>query len=270
MGTKIKYSHFNFRGGSIQPTCQLLLTLRFYACGCMQRAVADFAGVSTSSACRIIRRVSEAIASLRPQYIHMYESNEEMEASAEAMYQIARFPRVIGAIDCTLIKIGSPGGEDAEIYRTRKQFFGINVQTVSDRDLYIRDIVARWPGSTHDQTIFNNSTLKQRFEEGHFGKYMLVGDSGYQLKPYLMTKMQNVHTPAENLFNESIIRTRNVVERQYGVWKRRFPVLQLEMHLKIESVLTVIIATAVLHNIALQANEEIPIEWIAAEDENNR
>jgi hypothetical protein len=35
----------------------------------------------------------------------MYENVEEMNRSAEKMYQIARFPRVIGAIDCTLIKI---------------------------------------------------------------------------------------------------------------------------------------------------------------------
>lgn len=235
----------------------------------MQRAVADFAGISTPSACRIIRRVSEAIASLCPEYIRMCENNEEMERSAEKMYQLARFPRVIGAIDCTLIKIESPGGEDAEIYRTRKQFFGINVQTVSDSDLYIRDIVARWPGSTHDQTIFNNSNLKRKFEEGQFGKYMLVGDSGYQLQPYLMTKLQNVQTPAENLYNESIIRTRNVVERQYGVWKRRFPVLQLGMRLKVETVLAVIVATAVLHNIALQENEEIPRDWIVEENEDD-
>ncbi|KAG5897461.1 hypothetical protein JTB14_002722 [Gonioctena quinquepunctata] len=30
------------RGGSIKPMNQVLLTLRFYALGCMQKAVADF------------------------------------------------------------------------------------------------------------------------------------------------------------------------------------------------------------------------------------
>jgi hypothetical protein len=54
--------------------------------------------VSTSSACRIIKTVSEAIASLRPNYVNMYENIEEK------MYQIARVARVIGAINCTLLK----------------------------------------------------------------------------------------------------------------------------------------------------------------------
>jgi hypothetical protein len=85
-----KFYFIYYRGGSIKPVTQLLLALRFYASGSMQRTVSDFTGVSTSSGCRIIKRVSEAIASLRPNYINMYENVEEMNRSAEKMYQIAR------------------------------------------------------------------------------------------------------------------------------------------------------------------------------------
>lgn len=234
----------------------------------MQKAVADFTGVSTSSACRIIKRVSNAIASLNVHYIKMPETNEAMERIAEKFYGIARFPRVIGALDCTLIKIDSPGGEDAEIFRSRKQFFALNVQTVADSDLKIRDIVARWPGSCHDQTIFNNSSLKRKFEENQFGKYLLVADSGYTLKPYLMTKLRETQTVAQNLFNESIVRTRCVVERQYGVWKRRFPVLKLGMRVHLETAFSIIVATAVLHNLAIEEKEEIPEEWFNPDEDN--
>nr|CAH7738343.1 unnamed protein product [Callosobruchus chinensis] len=251
------------RGGSVNAKCQLLLTLRFYATGSMLRSAGDFAGVSIASACRIVRRVSESIAALQTTYIKMPNRNEELEMVAAEFYRIARFPRVIGAIDCTLIRMDKPGGEDSEIYRTRKHFFGINVQTVSDSSLRIRDIVARWPGSTHDETIFNNSNLKRRFEAGYFRNYLLVGDAGYHLRPYLMTKLQNINTPAENLYNESIIRTRNVVERQYGVWKRRFPVLKLGMRLNVNTIMAVIVATAVLHNMAIEENEDIPADWMA-------
>ena len=73
-------------------------------------------GVSKSSASRIIKRVSEPLVTLRPRYIKMYENQAEMQRSAEQFYDLASFPRVIGAIDCTLIRIQSPGGADAEIY----------------------------------------------------------------------------------------------------------------------------------------------------------
>nr|CAI5826902.1 unnamed protein product [Callosobruchus analis] len=82
-----------------------------------------------------------------------------------------------------------------------------------DYELRIRDIVARWSGSAHDDTILNNTHLKQRFEAGHFRNKLFVGDAGYQLLPYLLKKLQNINFTAENLYNESLIRTRNVMER---------------------------------------------------------
>lgn len=52
---------------------------------------------------------------------------------------------------------------------------------------------------------------------------------------------------SENRFNESQIQTRNVIERTFGIWKRRFPVTQ-----------DIIVASAILHNIARERNERIP------------
>jgi hypothetical protein len=141
-----------------------------------------------------------------------------------------------------------------------------------DASLKIRNIVARWPGLTHDQTVFNNSVLKRNFENNMYNPYLLVSDSGYAIKPYLMTKLHEVHTPAENLYNESIIRTRNVIERQYGVWKRRFPILSTGITLSLQRALTVIVATAVLHNIAVEMIDQFPDEWFeynVADDNDN-
>lgn len=73
-----------------------------------------------------------------------------------------------------------------------------------------------------------------------------------------MTPLAEPTTPAENLYNESHIRTRNTVERQYGVWKRRFPVLRLELRVKLELIPTHIVATAVLHNMAIDNNDALP------------
>jgi len=58
-----------------------------------------------------------------------------------------------------------------------------------------------------------------------------------------MIPLQECHTPAENLYNESQIRTRNVVERFFGVWKRRFPVMALGLRVKLMRVFPIITAT---------------------------
>lgn len=90
------------RNHGISSLHQLLLALRFYALGTMLLSVADFVGVSKSSASRIVYDVSSAIARLYDKYIFMQASTED------DFYDIAQFPRVLGAIDCTHIRIQSP------------------------------------------------------------------------------------------------------------------------------------------------------------------
>ena len=91
-----------------------------------------------------------------------------------------------------------------------------------------------------------------------FGDALLVADSGYANTSYMITPLLRVTNRAEGLFNESLIRTRNPVERQYGVWKRQFPVLSLGLRLKLETPQAVVIATAVLHNLALDRDSLPP------------
>ncbi|KAB0799452.1 hypothetical protein PPYR_07332 [Photinus pyralis] len=179
---------------------------------------------------------------------------EECMIIQQGFYRIAAFPRVLLALDCTHVKIQSPGGAQAEQFRNRKGYFSMNIQAACDHNLKFRNIVARWPGATHDSTIFNNSMLKAVFEDG-MGNHLILGDSGYPLIKYLITPLLNPTTPGENRFNEAQIRTRNVIERAFGVWKRRFPVLALGLRLQLPTVQDIIMATAILHNIAIVNNE---------------
>lgn len=81
-----------------------------YDTGCFQSTAADLSGFSTATANRIVHKVNCAIASLRRQYIVFPEGAEEIKKTQLEFYRIARFPRVIGAIDCTHIKFWqSPG-----------------------------------------------------------------------------------------------------------------------------------------------------------------
>lgn len=87
----------------------LLLALRFYAGGGMLITFGDFCGVSKSTASIVVRKVSAAICMLRDQYLKYPQSDEEIDECVKNFYRIARFPRVIAALDCTHIKIQSPG-----------------------------------------------------------------------------------------------------------------------------------------------------------------
>lgn len=134
----------------------------------------------------------------------------------------------------------------------------MNVQTICNANLKILDIVASWPGSTHDTSIFNGSAVKARFENGEMGDSLLVADSGYPVLPYVITPLLDPVGIGEIRFNEAQIRTRNPVERKYGVWKRRFPILSIGMRCNLDLVMAIIVATAVLQNIACDMKEGEP------------
>lgn len=104
---------------------------------------------------------------------------------------------MIGAVDCTHIDILSPGGNDAERFRNRKLRFSMNVQTVASADLVIQNVVARWPGSSHDSTILANSSLVEEMKDSLLQKYHLLGDCGYPCQNYLLTPFTQPNSPEE-------------------------------------------------------------------------
>ncbi|KAK5648020.1 hypothetical protein RI129_002912 [Pyrocoelia pectoralis] len=250
-----------FRNNSVTPIDQLLAVLRFYVSAGHLSTVSDFIGTDVSTASRIVAKVTRAIAKLYPQFVKMPDPNDFIEAQTD-FYRVVSFPRVIGCVDGTNIRIQSPAvavcGEDAEIFRNRKSYFSINTQLTCSADLKFINVVARWPGSTHDSTIFNNCALKAQFERGDYPNSYLLGDCGYPMRNYFLTPLLNPNGRAQQLYNNSLIRTRISIERAIGVWKRRFPIMAYGTRLKLDTILTIIVATTVLHNLAIDMNEPEP------------
>lgn len=220
----------------------------------------DVMNICQQSVSRIVAKVSRVIASKMKDFVKFPSSVEEIHTMKQKFYELAHFPGVIGCIDCTHIKIRSPGGITSEVFRNRKGWFSINVQAVTGPNLEFYDLVARWPGSTHDSFIYNSSAIKQRLNTGVL-KGVILGDSGYAVSNVLLTPFLSPNsTPQEN-YNKSQIKTRNTVERCFGVWKRRFPCLQVGMGIKVDTVVSVICACATLHNIALLVDDLVPLNW---------
>ncbi|XP_068704547.1 putative nuclease HARBI1, partial [Montipora foliosa] len=119
------------------------------------------------------------------------------------------------------------------------------------------NIVAKWPGSTHDSFIFTDSVIGQQLqtqartlEDG-----LLLGDSGFPCRPFLMTPYLNPSSAQQEAFNRAHTKTRVAIEQTFGWWKRRFHLLHSEIRMTPEKACILIGACTTLHNIAILRNE---------------
>ena len=112
------------------------------------------------------------------------------------------------------------------------------------------DVVARWPGSTHDLHIFRTSQRRERLDATHRGMQsgVLIDDSGYAFKPYLVTPYHHSTSEAKERYNEAHKKTRAQIEQAFGWLKRRFHVLHVEIRMAPERVCTIIGRVITIHD----------------------
>ena len=165
------------------------------------------------------------------------------------------FDNCIGALDGTHIPACIPI-VDQEAYRNRKKVITQNVLGVANFDLTFAFGLFGWEGSAHDSRVFDDS--KGRGLPLLPGKYYL-GDAGYALSEHVLTpyrgvryhlKEYDVNGPqnAKELFNLRHSSLRNVIERMYGVLKRRFPILVKMSLYPFEFQSDIVHCTFLLHN----------------------
>ena len=209
--------------------------------------------IVSSCASRTVR----AIAALFQRHVKFPE-RQQLQAVKDGFFAISGIPSVIGAIDCSHIPIQSPGGPQGELYRCRKGFFSLNVQAVCGPDLTFYNVVCRWPGSVHDSRIFKNSSLYAQMQAGIYDGHLL-GDSAYQLISFLLTPVWHPTQQKEFRYNLAHSKTRNPIERTFGVLKRRFRCLAIPMRTNLDTAMATICSAAVLHNIEVKNRNGM--EW---------
>ncbi|KAM7296724.1 putative nuclease HARBI1 [Ixodes scapularis] len=249
---------------------QVIVALQFYATGNFLITAGDYVHVQVSSASRSVRQVTVALTRRARDFIR-WPDVAESAALQEQFFDVAGFPCVVGAVDGTHIRIQGPRVHE-EVYVNRHLYHSINVQVVVDACCRIRNVVARWPGSTHDSRIFTESTLSVKLADGIYDG-LLLGDSGYTCQPWLMTPFLSPSSAAEVRYNTAHTTTRSIVERTIGQLKRRFHCLHAELRMEPSRCCDIIVACCVLHNLAKRypcampgtaIPPEVPVEPMAA------
>ncbi|XP_052084585.1 putative nuclease HARBI1 [Mytilus californianus] len=237
---------------------QVCIALRFYASGSFLQVIGDTMGYDKATVSRAVNDVTNALLDVKDNFIQWPKDINSINRMKCGFHRQMNFPNVLGCIDCTHVKIQGPS-EDEAAFVNRKGYHSVNVQAVCDYEGKFTNISANWPGSTHDSHIFNTSNLCHYLETNNrrLADGLILGDSGYACRPFLMTPYPNPRERHQQRFNRAHSSTRSIIERAFGILKRRFHVLHSEVRMKPEKVCRVFGAYAVLHNIALTRNEPL-------------
>lgn len=241
------------RGGALSPVQKMKVFLRFLADPGFQSGIGEELGIHQSSVSRTITYVLNCVLDKANTWIKFPDTQESAMQAKEAWLKKYRFPTAIGALDCTHIRIQKPAVHGDE-YINRKGVPSLNIQATCDQNYTFTSIEARWPGSVHDSRIWRNSPVRQLMQRTTHT--VLLGDSGYGIQPWLMTPFINPVNDAQKDFNTLLTRERVIIECSFGQLKRRFPILQYTCRVELAKIPKVVVACAVLHNIAKYLGDE--------------
>lgn len=168
------------------------------------------------------------------------------------------FTDCIGALDGTHIDVSLPLDEQPR-YRNRKGHLSQNVLAACNFEMEFTYVLAGWEGSAHDGTVYRDAHYNQGFITP-LGKYWL-GDAGYPntdtiLVPYRGTRYHlkeqrlagKKPENSKELFNLRHASLRNVIERIFGVVKRKYQILRTPSEYSIDTQTRIIISCTALHN----------------------
>ncbi|XP_042299789.1 protein ANTAGONIST OF LIKE HETEROCHROMATIN PROTEIN 1-like [Sceloporus undulatus] len=242
---------------------QIAMAVFYLAHGGSYATVGTFFGVGKSTAYKAIIQVflcMEMVLLRRAVYLGDYR---KIMSGFEAL----GFPQVIGAIDGCHITIKAPAHEGAQ-YINRKQQHSMILQVTCDHNGKYIDLYCGHSGINHDSFVLQESSIYHALKAGLYvpgcptltikGQQvgpLLLGDSGYPIKPFLLIPFKVGHSRREGVYNKRLSRARIVVERSFGRLKSRFQALLKGLDLSVENLPSAIL-TCILHNI-IETNGDV-------------
>jgi DDE superfamily endonuclease len=172
-------------------------------------------------------RAMIAIRSLRDKAVFWPDESERQEI-ANRVRRDHTFPNCVGFIDGTLFPLSKcPSTDDAPDYSGRKFSYSLSVLIINDDSRLIRYYLAGWPGSAHDNRIWNNTAVCQRPEEFFSDRQYILGDSAFENSNIMVSSYKcpkgMVLGKQEERFNTALSKPQMSSEHTIGMLKGCFP-----------------------------------------------
>ena len=121
--------HPTKRNHALPASLQVFIGLRFFGHGSiLDDSGAEPHGVSVPTACRAVKRVAKALCRIQSRVIKWPSTNEEVREKQRRFQAVDGFPRIVGAVDCTHIRLFDVIlGENEFAYVNRKGKEYINI-----------------------------------------------------------------------------------------------------------------------------------------------
>ena len=263
----------------LQPELMLLTALKYLGSegnsGCPLRLKAELGIQGKGTLQRYCDRAIDALLSLEEEVL-FWPSAEERKQISGRIEKKHHFPNCVTIVDGTHLKFAIRPEANGEDYFNRKQHYSLNVLVFCDDRRRIRHLVIGWPGSVHDNRIWNNCAICEHresyFSEDEYG----MGDSAFTSDDHMVgayKKLPNQVLPVtQKWFNDMLSPPRSSVENTIGIWKGRFPFLR-ELRFKIRKnharedmlrIIRYVKASAILHNMVL--SHPVPKSWLDPAD----
>ncbi|XP_052117747.1 protein ALP1-like [Arachis duranensis] len=169
------------------------------------------------------------------------------------------FKGCLGALNGTYIDVTVPKSDKSR-YRTRKSRISTNVLGVCNRNMNFVYVLRGWEGLASNSRVLRDAITRRNGLKIPIGCYYLV-DAGYTNGRGFLSPYRNVryhvnewvegHRAPQNhleLFNKKHSSTRNVIERCFGLLKKRWTILRSPSFYPIRVQSHIIITCCLLQN----------------------
>ena len=232
-------------------------------------------GIAKSTAIGICRDFVQALCQLKDRFIKFPNTEAAVKEKIEGFREKSNFPNVVGAIDGTHIPIRAPK-INHEDYFNRKHYYSFVVQGVIDASGSYLSLSTGFPGSMHDARVLRLSNLYSAAEErrilttpcmeinGLQIRPLILGDSTYPIKPWLMRPFQDngALTPDKRNFNKELSQSRIVAEHGFGQTKGRWRSLDKRIDEKTRRIPDTITACCVLNNTCILLRDNCDVQVV--------